>query len=57
MVSSRTTSLKQNHLRESANGVVSIDTASILVINSHTGIAIADVGDDCVEQQPRIVWL
>ena len=44
-------------LRKGADRIVRLDTASVLIIHGNTGIAIGDVRNNCVEQQPRIVRL
>ena len=36
-------------LREGADRIVRVDTASILIVHGNAGIAIADVCDDCIE--------
>ena len=44
-------------LRKGANRIVRFDTASVLIVHGNASIAIADVRDNCIEQQPRIVRL
>lgn len=57
LVSRKTLILEWACLRERADRIVRLDTTSILVIYGNAGIVIADVRDDCIEQQPRIVRL
>lgn len=56
-MSRKTLLLKWACLRKGADRIVRIDTASILIVHGNAGIGIADVRDDCIEQQPRIVRL
>lgn len=44
-------------LREGADRIVRVDTASVLIVHGNAGIAIADIRNNCIEQQPRIVRL
>ena len=56
-MSTKSLLLKWACLRKGADRIVRIDTASVLIIHGNADIAIADVRDNCIEQQPRIVRL
>ena len=47
--------MEKGYLREGADRVVRGDTSSVLIVYRHTGIAIADIGHDSVEEKPCII--
>ena len=56
-ISRKTLILEWACLRKGADRIVRLDTASIMIVYGNAGIVIADVRDDCIEQQPWIVRL
>ena len=50
----RVLNLVEASLRKGADCVVSIDTTSILVVDRHTCLAIADIGYDSIQEQPWV---
>ena len=57
LMSRKTLTLEWACLRKGADRIVRVDTASVVIIHGNASIAIADVCDDCIKQQPRIVRL
>ena len=56
-MSRKTLPLEWACLRKGADRIICVDTASILIVYGNTGIAIADIRNNCIEQEPRILRL